>query len=144
MQPRLRFAALTAIVVLGGLLVAVASASWSSQADAGPLTISAATINPPSGLAAARNCVRGVRDWVELTWTGTPSAFADGYEIFRATGAGSPLSIATVSGQGTVTYTDKAVAFSTSYSYTVQASYQGWRSASSNTAPITTPNNRCR
>jgi hypothetical protein len=79
-----------------------------------------------------------------LTWTATPSTFADGYEIFRATGAGAFVSLATVSGRGTVTYTDKTVAFSTSYSYTVQASYQGWRSIASNAASITTPNNRCR
>jgi len=143
-QPLLRLVALCAIVAVGGLLVAVASASWSSQAAGGPLTVGAATIAPPTGVNAARDCVRARHDWVALSWTATPSTFADGYEIFRATGAGSPVSIATVSGQSTVTYTDKTVAFTTSYSYTVQASYLGWRSVSSAAAAITTPNNRCR
>jgi len=144
MQAPLRLAALATAVVLGGLLVGVASASWSSQAVGGPLTVAAATVAPPTGLGAARNCVRGTYDWVVLSWTATSSAFADGYEIFRATGAGSPVSIATVAGAGTVTYTDTSVAFSTSYTYTVQASYLGWRSVSSNAAAITTPNNKCR
>jgi hypothetical protein len=144
MHVRSRLTALATIVVIGGLLATVARASWASQAVAGPLTVSAGTVTAPSGLAAARNCVRNGHDWVKLTWTATPSTFADGYEIFRATGAGAFVSLATVSGRGTVTYTDKTVAFSTSYSYTVQASYQGWRSIASNAAPITTPNNRCR
>ena len=144
MQPRHRLAALATVVVLGGLLAAVASAAWSSQAGAGPLTVSAGTVAPPSGLAAASNCVRNAHNWVRLTWTATPSTFADGYQIFRKSGAGAPVAIATVSGQGTVTYTDKSVNSRTSYSYTAQASYLGWRSTSSNTATITTPNNRCQ
>ena len=144
MRARSRLVALATVIAIGGLLAAVASASWTSQAVAGSLTVSAGTVSPASGLAAARNCVRSKHDWVNLTWTATPSTFADGYEIFRATGAGTPVSIATVSGLGTVSYTDNTVAFSTSYLYTVQASYWGWRSIASNAAPITTPNNRCR
>jgi hypothetical protein len=136
--------ALVTIVVLGGLLAAAASASWSSQAGAGPLTVSTGTVDPPSGLAAARNCVRNAHNWVRLTWTATPSAFADGYQLFRALGAGTPVSIATISGGGAVTYTDKSVNASRTYSYTIQATYLGWRSTISNTATITTPNNRCQ
>jgi len=67
-----------------------------------------------------------------------------GYQIFRALGAGASVSIATVSGRGTVTYTDKSVSAQRTYSYTVQASYLGWRSVSSNIATITTPRNTCR
>jgi hypothetical protein len=144
MQRRSRLAILAMVVLLGGMLAAVASASWSTQADAGPLTVSAATVSPPSGLIATPNCVRNRHNWVALSWTATPSAFASGYEIFRALGAGTPVSIATVSGLGTVTYTDKGVSASRTYSYTVQASYLGWRSVSSNTATITTPKRNCQ
>jgi hypothetical protein len=144
MPRRSRLAALTAVVLVAGVLAAVASASWSTQAGAGPLTISAGTLSPPSGLTATSNCVRFRHNWVALNWTSTPSTFATGYEIFRALGAGTPASIATVSGSGTIAYTDKTVSASRAYSYTVQASYLGWRSVSSNTATITTPRANCR
>ncbi len=144
MQRCSRVAALAAALFVGCLSVAVARASWSSTQIAGPMTLSAATIAPPTGVGATRNCLRGTRDWVVLKWTASASGFADGYEIFRATGAGAPASLGTVSGQATVVFRDKTVAFSTAYVYTVQAGYGGWRSVDSNTAAITTPNNRCR
>jgi hypothetical protein len=139
-----RVAALATVTLVACVLAAVASADWSTQAGAGPLTISAATLSPPSALTATRSCVRNVRNWVVLRWTATPSSFATGYEIFRASGSGSPASIATVSGRGTVTYTDKTVSSSRTYSYTVQATYLGWSSVPSNTATITTPRSNCR
>jgi len=144
MQRRSRLATLATIVLVGGALAAVASASWSTQVNAGPLIVSAATVSSPGGLTAASNCVRNRHNWVTLNWTATPSTFADGYQIFRALGAGTPVSIATVSGLGTVTYTDKGVSAQRTYSYTVQASCLGWRSVSSNTATITTPNSKCQ
>lgn len=144
MQRFSRLAALATIALVACVLTAVASASWSAQAGAGPLTVSAAILSPPSGLTSTSNCVRNNHNWVVLRWTATPSTFASGYQIFRALGAGTPAAIATVSGRGTVTYTDKTVSSSQTYSYTVQASYLGWRSASSNTATITTPKSNCR
>lgn len=144
MQRFSRLAALATVAGIACVLATVASASWTAQTSGGPLTVSAATLSPPTGLAATSNCVRNKHNWVVLNWTATPSTFATGYQIFRALGAGTPTSIATVSGSGTATYTDKGVSASRTYSYTVQASYLGWRSVSSNTATITTPRNNCR
>jgi hypothetical protein len=144
MQPRSRLAAIASIVVIGGFSVALAHASWSTAQTAGPMSLAAAIVAPPTGLGATRNCVRGTRNWIVLRWTATASSFADGYEIFRSTGGGATVSLGTVLGQATAIFRDKTVAFSTAYSYTVQTSYGAWRSVDSNSVAITTPNNLCR
>ena len=144
MQRRSRLAAVASVVVIGGLSVAVAHASWSASQTAGPMSLAAATVAPPTGLGATPDCQRGTRNWIVLSWTASASSFADGYEIFRSTGGGAFVSLGVVSGGATAVFSDQTVAFSTSYSYVVQTSYSAWRSVDSNSVAITTPNNKCR
>lgn len=80
---------------------------------------------------------------VDLSWTPTTSAFADGYEILRSATTGGPyVSIATLASTAT-TYTDSTVTFSTPYHYVVKATRNLWRSAASNEASVTTPTALC-
>lgn len=123
----------------------LASASFNgTNASAPSMSVSTASLSAPTGLSAVnQNCVVLTSTQVKLTWTATSSTWADGYEVFRKTGAGSYGSIGTVSGQSTVTYTDTTVAFLTSYTYVVQASKNNWRSPDSGSAAITTPTTLC-
>lgn len=81
---------------------------------------------------------------VNLTWTATTSAFADGYEIDRASQSGGPYSpVGTVSGQSTTNYTDTTAGFSTTYYYVVRATKASWRSVDSGEASVTTLSTAC-
>ena len=133
---------------LGLLLVAAAvalpvSASWQSAASQ-PQQLSTATLQPPTGTAAARgDCFPVLAVEVEVTWTASSSAFADGYQVFRSATSGGPYTlIGTVPG-GTTTFTDTDVTFLTTYHYVVQATRNLWRSVSSTQASFTTPTPAC-
>ncbi len=83
----------------------------------------------PSGLAAAAPSSNSVN----LTWTGsTDNVAVTGYKVYRG---GTQIGTA-----GATNYTDNTVVGSTAYTYTVSAyDSAGNNSASSNTAPVTTP-----
>ena len=134
-------------VVAGALLAGTpASANYKATATGGPQAISAATLVAPTGLSATAACTIGIPNStvkINLSWTQTSSTFADGYEILRAVGAGSYSTLTTVSGRGTTTYTDLAVAYSTTYSYKVEAKKNNWRSPPSAAASATTKSSLC-
>lgn len=131
-------------VLVSAQMAGTAFGTWAASA-ANSMSISTATLAAPTGLTAVNGeCVVLNHVYVNLLWTATSSAFADGYEIFRSTTNGGPYSsIATVNGRTTVTYTDTTTAFSTTYYYVVKATKNNWRSANSNQASVTTKSNLC-
>jgi hypothetical protein len=136
------------VAVVAGALLAVspASAGYVTTVAGGPQAVSAATLAAPTGLTATATCTIGIPNAtvrINLSWTQTSSVFADGYEILRAVGAGTRTTLATLSGRGTTTYTDSAVAYSTQYSYEVKAKKINWRSPPSSPASATTKSSLC-
>lgn len=98
-----------------GALTPPVSATWQSLQSGGPQTVSAGTLEPPTGTAA---CVQLLPTRVRVTWTATPSSFADGYEVLRSTTDGGPYaSVGTVGGQATTTFTDTTATSLTTYYY---------------------------
>jgi hypothetical protein len=65
---------------------------------------------------------------VLVSWTASPSVFVTGYVVTRATSPGAPVTLATLPA-GTTSYADSTVTGSTTYTYDVTATYQGWTSA---------------
>lgn len=108
-----------------------ALAAFVDPATAGA-TLSTAVLASPSDLAAG-TCLLG---GVALTWTATPSAWADGYEVWwGTTDGGSYTRSATTTGTSiTVTDVYRSVLGTTNY-FRVRA-YKGanWKSAFSNQA----------
>jgi fibronectin type 3 domain-containing protein len=136
--------------VVGGLVATVvsaslASATFNSTGAGGPMPVVTATLAAPTGLSASATCQVGLPTTVKvnLSWTATTSTFADGYEVKRSTSGGPFVSIGTVSGGTTTTYSDTTVTYSTSYSYVVTATKNNWRSSNSNTANATTKSSLC-
>jgi hypothetical protein len=119
------------------------SASWQSAASQQQL--STATLQPPTGTAAARgDCFPVLSVEVDVTWTATASTFADGYQVFRSATSGGPYTlIGTVAGRTTTSFTDTDVTFFTTYHYVVQATRNMWRSVNSTQASFTTPTPAC-
>jgi hypothetical protein len=134
--------------VVGALAVAltvvsVASATFNASATAGPMSVQTATLNPPTALSATPTCVILGAVTVQLSWTATTSGFADGYEVLRSIAPGPYISIGTVSGRTTTSYTDTGVTRSTTYNYVVRATKNNWRSVDSNEASATTKSALC-
>ena len=99
--PSSRRTACVAVFVGALLAVAAASAGYGTTATGGPQAVSAAALAAPTGLTAAATCTIGIPNAtvrINLSWTQTSSAFADGYEIVRAVGAGAYATLTTVSG----------------------------------------------
>ena len=130
--------------MVAATLATPVSAGWLSAAPA-QQQLSTATLQPPTGTAAARGaCVPVLSVEVDVTWTATASTFADGYRVFRSATSGGPYTlIGTVAGRTTTTFTDADVTFLTTYHYVVQATRNLWRSANSAQASYTTPTPAC-
>lgn len=124
--------------------VSVARAAW-LDAEAASASYSTATLAPAANPSAtAGTCVLAVGDATTLTWTATPSTWADGYEIARSLLSGGPYTvIATVSGRTTVSYTDSGLLFSTTYHYVVRATKGAWRSVDTAQSSRTTRSAVC-
>jgi hypothetical protein len=129
---------------VAGLLATPVSATWLAAASQ-EQQISTATLQPPTGTAAARgSCFPLLTIEVQVTWTATASTFADGYRVFRSGTSGGPYTlVGTVTGQSTTSFTDASVAFLATYHYVVQATRNLWRSPNSTQASITTPTPAC-
>ncbi len=144
-EPRRRRILLTAAVVAAVGTANTAVAAFTPTAPSASNSISTATLAAPTGLSAARGtCVILTSTQINLSWTATASAFADGYQILRSTTDGGPYTtIASVSGRNTTTSVDTTVAFSTTYYYVVKATRNLWRSTPSNQASVTTQTLAC-
>lgn len=127
----------TAALVAGAAVPALAL--WTDTDPVENNAFSTATLQPPSGLAASAGCTL-LLPKVDLTWTATTSAKADGYEILRSTTSGGPYSvIATLVGKTTTSYSDTDVVLGTTYHYVARTVYESWTSTDSNEASATTP-----
>jgi hypothetical protein len=72
------------------MLATPVSATWLAAASQ-EQQISTATLQPPTGTAAARgSCFPLLTIEVQVTWTATASTFADGYRVFRSGTSGGP------------------------------------------------------
>jgi len=122
-----------AAVVAVALVVcaaSVAAAAFTSSASAGA-TYSSAALSPPTSPSTANGpCTVLSSASIRVSWSATPSSWADGYEVLRSTTSGGPYSvIGTVSGVSTVTYLNGSLPFSTTYHYVVRAMKGNWRSS---------------
>ncbi|HTL23247.1 MAG TPA: hypothetical protein VL281_04350 [Mycobacteriales bacterium] len=128
-----------AVPVLTAALVLVATPAVATLGDSA--TASAAftttTLAAPTGLTATAGCAGLAAAKVTLGWTATTSAFATGYDVYRAVGGGASTFLASVSPRTTVAYVDTAVSLLTQYTYTVRARFAAWSTASG-TASATT------
>jgi hypothetical protein len=143
-DPTRQGAAAVLVLAIAALCANSATAAFNSSPSASQ-HISTGTLAAPTALSAARGtCVLLTSTAVNLTWTATPSPFADGYEIRRSTANGGPYtSIGTIPGRATTSYTDSTVAFSTTYYYVIQATRNLWRSPNSNQATVSTQTAVC-
>jgi hypothetical protein len=120
---------------------AVAYAGFTGGAAATQSLGTATLLAPSDPAAAPGTCVAGSHDAAALSWTATPSTWADGYEVLRATDSAGPYAVvATVTG---VTYADSGLAFATTYHYAVRATKSAWRSAPTATVSLTTRATDC-
>ncbi len=91
------------------------------------------TLSAPSGVKAARASATGIK----LTWK--KAAGAQGYEIMRSTTSGGAYeTVAFVSGNGTVTYTDSKLEAGKTYYYRVRSvrELDGYKAYSGNSATV--------
>jgi hypothetical protein len=120
------------IVVLAAFLIfgatTAASAYFNPNSVSSEGSFSTTTLAAPSGLSATGGTS------ITLNWTATPSAYATGTRVLRATTSGGPYSqVAQVSPRTTTSYVDYPPGAGTYY-YVVAAYYQQWTSA--NTAQV--------
>lgn len=123
---------------------AVARASFSSSQSAGPMSVTAAALAAPSGLAVSvASCTPKTSYTLSFAWTASsPTTYVAGYTVLSSTTSGGPYTTTetTVSGatttSATVTYTTN---WQTPMYYVVEATGGGWTSATSAEATITTP-----
>lgn len=134
--------ALAAVLLV--VLQAAALAAWIDDADA-TASYSTAALQPPTNPATAAGlCVPVVGDAIVVSWTVTPSGWADGYEVARSTTSGGPYSVVgTAAGQTTMSFTDSLLSFSMTYHYVVRATKGNWRSAYTAQVSRTTRSGLC-
>ena len=122
--------AIFAAVVLGTAATALAGFTGLVSASQ---SISTNALLPPTAVTTTltSQCKANKAQQVTVGWTGTASAFGTGYTIQR-----DGVTVATVSST-TSSYVDNGVAHSTSYTYTVLATYKSWSSGQA-APPITT------
>jgi hypothetical protein len=132
----IRRAVVIACVASASLVViSIAQAGFNASAPAGGQAFSSATLSPPTALSGS--CSNGV---ASLTWSATPSTFADGYEILRGTASGGPYAhLANVSGRTTTSYSG-GVSGNAKLYYVVRATKQQWWSASTSQVVINPSN----
>ena len=134
-----------AVVVAALSACSLALAAFTSPAGAGPMTLSSATLAPPTGVSAGQvNCRRNRPVRISISWTKTVSAFATGVSVERATTSGGPYTTIATLGKNKVTYTDSdpALTYTTTYYYVVQSTFLAWTGDSAEVA-VTTLNNNC-
>jgi predicted Ser/Thr protein kinase len=79
-------------------------------------------VRPVADLSAEAACSGWLAAEVTLTWVATPSRFADGYDVYRATESGGQYDlVAFVPGRDSTSYVDGEVGLGESYFYVVRA-----------------------
>ena len=123
---------LALVALSAGVTATTAYAAFTSSGSA-VQAVSTQSLQPPTGVAAARTsqCNAHKAQQVTVSWTGSASTFETGYTIQR-----NGTTVATVSATAT-SWVDNTVAHSTSYTYTVLATYQQWSSGATASAVTT-------
>jgi hypothetical protein len=131
LRRKFAIATVLAVFALGG--TATAAYSMFSSSSSATQSVSTQTLQPPTGVAATLTsvCKANKAQQVTVNWALSGSAFATGYTIQR-----DSTTVATVSA-ATTSWIDNTVAHSTSYTYTVLATYQQWSSGAT-AAAVTT------
>lgn len=141
---RERLATVLAVLtaVLGTSSVALAQLA---DSDTAAHTLATDTLQPPTNPATAHGpCTNGVSASVTVSWTATPSTWADGYEVLGSLVTGGPYTpVGTVSGVNTTSFTVSNLAFLTTYHYVVKATKGNWRSAATGQVSRTTLSPLC-
>ncbi|HET7309873.1 MAG TPA: hypothetical protein VFJ17_00945 [Mycobacteriales bacterium] len=113
-------AALTGALQAGGLAWAVETSTVTAS-----LPAATATLQPPTSPSATVSCQNKAKGHILVSWTPTVSAFASGYTVTRSGGAAfTPVQL----NAATTSYDDISVSGSTTYTYSVIATYQNWAS----------------
>jgi hypothetical protein len=126
------------------LTASVASASF-LDGEYASATLSTDTLQPPTNLAAGHGpCTAGLVASITLTWTATPSTWADGYEVLGSLLPTGPFAVVgTVAGASSTSHTVTGLAFGTTYHYVVKATKGNWRSPATAVASRTTLSALC-
>lgn len=138
------------LLALGGAAAAVIAApalAFFSPSTGAEHTVSSGRLDAPTTPSASVTDCTPLLDAtlrVTVTWTPSSSAFADGYEISRATAPGGPYTVrGTVAGASASSFVDSGLAFSTTYYYVVTATRNLWRSPPTSSTSVATPGTLC-
>ena len=146
MRETVRERAAFVLAVLTAIL-ATSSVALAQFVDAGSAsqTLSTDTLQPPTNPATAHGpCTPGVSTSITVSWTATPSTWADGYEILGSLIAGGPYTpVGTVNGVNTTSHTITGLTFATTYHYVVKATKGNWRSPPTSEVSRTTLSALC-
>lgn len=118
-----------ALIALFAAVPAPAAGASFSDADSVAHAVSSATLEPAYGLTATAACssLRTFTAQATLSWTETPSTFAEGYTLERW--AGSILeATTTVTPRTTTTLTETGLSTDTSYTWTLRPYVSSWTS----------------
>lgn len=122
----------SAVTVAVAAALSSASLAGATFADAatGSSTYATGVLAPATNPSASGGaCSTATGDRIVLTWTATPTHWATGYEIARASTPGGPyVVVGNVSGRTTTTYTSGPLPFATTYHYAIRAVRNSWRS----------------
>jgi Fibronectin type III domain len=115
--------------------------AWWSQTVPGTSAAASLTLAAPSDPDADGACsILVIGPAVDLTWTASPSSFATGYEVLRASTSSGPfVAVATVTGSSTVSYTDTGLAALTTYHYRIRSRSAAWASPATVSVSAKTP-----
>jgi hypothetical protein len=124
-----------------------ATFAWASFVDAESATqsLDTATLEPPSNVQlSGGTCTAGVADSITVSWTKSPSAWADGYEILGSLIPGGPYLISQhVAGRDTESAVVGGLAFQTTYHFVVKSTKGNWRSEATTETSRTTRSALC-
>lgn len=125
---RLAALAVAIVTVSATVLAPTAGASFSDAGSAAHI-ISSATVEPASNLSVTTRCSSLVALGAEadLSWTETPSTFAEGYTVERWRGS-TLESTTTITPRTTTTLTETGLDAGTSYTWTLRAYVTSWTS----------------
>jgi hypothetical protein len=132
---RRRLPVLVALVLAAVLVTAAAAYATFTSVGSATQAVSTQSLAPPTGVTTTltSQCKANKAQQVTVSWTASTSSFVTGYTVQR-----NGTTITTLGATATATsYVDNGVGHSTSYTYTVLATYQQWSSGAS-ASPITT------
>ena len=133
---RRRAAVLTVAACTAAAIVAAPAAAWAAynSTTAASLSLSSATLAPPTNVSASAKCTGGSPS-VTVSWTATVSTFATGYTVTLTPVTGSPI-ITNVNGRTTTSTTIPMTRSGKSYTPSVVAKVNSWTSASATSSAI--------